>query len=229
MRTRFALYYAPPPVSALEEFGASWLGWNARRGLPVERLALPGLDPAFVEDITAEPARYGLHATLKPPFALADGRRVDEFERAVASFCANRPAFPMPRLMLAQIDGFLALVPTFAAPDLVDLASACVTELDCYRAPLDEKALARRRQATLTPRQEAFLTRWGYPYVLEEFRFHITLTRRLSTDETNRVEPLLAAWLEPILADTLVCESVSLFQQDGDAAFIERARFPLRP
>lgn len=32
--------------------------------------------------------------------------------------------------------------------------------------------LARRRERPLSPQQEIYLARWGYPYVLEEFRFH---------------------------------------------------------
>jgi hypothetical protein len=40
--------------------------------------------------------------------------------------------------------------------------------------------LARRRVADLTPRQDALLQRWGYPFVLEEFQFHLSLTGPLS-------------------------------------------------
>jgi hypothetical protein len=50
-------------------------------------------------------------------------------------------------------------------------------------------------------RQRNYLDRWGYPYVMEEFRFHMTLTGRLdSTCRWGVVDMLRArfaagAWL----------------------------------
>ena len=74
--TRYAIYYAPAASDPLWAFGSSVLGYDAARGA---RVAFPdhqALRAAPLEAWTAEPRKYGFHATLKPPFALAAG--VDE-------------------------------------------------------------------------------------------------------------------------------------------------------
>ena len=44
---------------------------------------------------------------------------------------------------------------------------------------MDDWCTTQHGKSGLTDRQEALLTQWGYPYVMEEFRFHITLTGAL--------------------------------------------------
>lgn len=51
--------------------------------------------------------------------------------------------------------------------------------LDRFRAPVSGAERARRRNAGLSPPQEALLAQEGYPKVMEEFRFHMTLTAQL--------------------------------------------------
>ena len=76
------------------------------------------------------------------------------------------------------------------------LADACVEQLDRFRAPPSDAELARRRRASLTPRQDAMLVRWGYPYVFDTWFFHMTLTRRLTPGRSGssclRPRPLCA-------------------------------------
>ena len=45
----------------------------------------------------------------------------------------------------------------------------------------------------LTPRQDAMLVRWGYPYVFDTWFFHMTLTRRLSAAEKRSFMPAAEA------------------------------------
>jgi hypothetical protein len=47
--------------------------------------------------------------------------------------------------------------------------------------------------AGLSPRQTANLERWGYPYVFEEFRFHMTLAGRIEPDRRAAIHALLQA------------------------------------
>ena len=156
---RYAIYYTPSPESALARFGAAWFARKA-----------PCLDA---------PRRYGFHGTLKAPFRLAADASEAELLRAAESFAAERPAFAGPTLLLSELAGFLALVPSEPFEELDRLAADCVAAFDRFRAPPSEAELARRRRAGLSPHQEALLLRWGYPYAMEAFRFHLTLTGRL--------------------------------------------------
>jgi hypothetical protein len=66
-----------------------------------------------------------------------------------------------------------------------------VRDLDPFRAPLAEEELRRRDGPHLSTRQAANLRTWGYPHVMEDFRCHLTLTKRLAGEE--REEALEAA------------------------------------
>ena len=192
--SRFAVYFAPPEDSALGRFGADWLGWDAATGRARAGPELPGL-PRPRAELTEVPRRYGFHATLKAPFRLADGRDAAGLDAALAALAAGRAAFELPRLALTALGAFLALAPAAASAPLAGIAAACVTELDGFRAPLTEADIARRA-AGLDGVEAAHLRRWGYPYVLDRFRFHLTLTGPLAPADRAAAESALA----PVLA-----------------------------
>ena len=80
---------------------------------------------------------------------------------------------PLHAIMLGN---FVALVPVNRPAQLASLADACVIGLDDLRAPLSEADLARRLAAPLNTREQELLRQYGYPYVLERFRLHFTLS-----------------------------------------------------
>jgi putative phosphonate metabolism protein len=225
--TRYALYYAPPAASPLFRFGAGILGTDAETGVDAPFLSGPPFDESDWPDLTAEPRRYGFHATLKAPFALADDAAEADLLLAARSFARARKAFVVPRLTVAALGDFVALVPADPAPALDELAADCVRAIDPLRAPLTDADRARRLSAPLTERQVGYLDRWGYPYVLEEFRFHMTLTGRLPAERRERVRTLLAeryATLPPGLPVDGVC----VFRQadrNSRFAILERCPF----
>jgi putative phosphonate metabolism protein len=224
---RFAVYYAPEEDSPLARFGWAWLGRDPRstNDAPFPEI---GLDPIRHAELVAEPRRYGLHATLKPPFRLAGGTSRDDLVEALARFSAATPPIEAPALTLAAIDGFLALRPNAPAPDLDRLAARCVDSFDRFRAAPTEAETKKRLAANLSERQRALLDRWGYPYVMEEFRFHITLTRRSGDAERAEITALLSPHLVEITTAPLRIGSLCLFEQpDADRRFALTARFPL--
>lgn len=226
---RYAIYYAPERGSALAGFGESWLGRSAETGRPVPRLRLPGVSRAAVEAATREPARYGFHATLKPPFRLAAGVRPERFLDSVRSFARNRRPVSAPPLELTAIASFLALAPEAAAPELYRLAADCVLFFDVFRRPPDRKELARRRARGLSARQEALLGRFGYPFVLEEYRFHLTLTGRVEDAALReRLFTALGGLALPFRGRALEVRELCVFEQPGpDRDFALIHRFPL--
>lgn len=210
---RFAIYYLPPQGSALAAFGAEWLGWDGHAGCRVPQPALPGLD-----DITMTPVKYGFHATLKPPFRLAEGTDRAGLERAIADLAATLAPVQADGLQLARLGRFLALVPTGDTSGINHVAAACVEGLDRFRAPATPDELARRRKSGLNPAQDALLTRWGYPYVMDQFRFHMTLTGALPKAQADDWMAQAQAHL-PRLPAPFVMDAVALVGERPDGRF----------
>jgi putative phosphonate metabolism protein len=221
---RLALYWAPAESDPLHARGSAWLGRDAASGDVVAQPAVEGIDLA---QATADPRGYGLHATLKPPFRLRHGYAAAR--EATAALAARTAPFDLPPLAVHDLDGFLALREAAPCPPLHALADACVIALDDHRTPPDAAEIARRRPERLTAAQRAHLDRWGYPYVLEEWRFHVTLTRRLSPDEKSILLPAAAAFLDTAAARPRRVEAISLFVQPAPGAPLTIAeRLPLR-
>ncbi|PZX38016.1 putative phosphonate metabolism protein [Roseinatronobacter thiooxidans] len=219
---RFAIYYAPAPDSTLARAGSQWLGWDADAARPCPHPEL-GLDLA---QITAAPRKYGLHGTLKPPMRLACAQAT--FFDAVEILAQGMARVDMGRLVLRPLDGFLAIVPDVQSEALNDAAAQIVTALDPFRAPLSQAELHRRRAIGLSPRQDALLLRWGYPYVMEEFRFHITLTDRLAPKIMTDALRTAYAWFDPALAAPQSLDALCIFGEDAQGRFHLLRRVPLR-
>lgn len=222
---RYALYWAPPAGSRLARFGARWFGWDAELRRRVERMELDL--PWPLAEINRRSARYGLHATLRSPFRLLPGRTVQALDAAIAGLAAQTAPVRMPPLRLDRTLGFLSLRPTEPSPDLDLLAERCVGALHRFAAPPSEEELARRRAVGLSPRQETMLLRWGYPYVMESFRFHLTLSDRLEEATARTVEAALAPSLSPVLREPCDVGSLCLFGDPGNGPFHLLRRYAL--
>lgn len=209
--SRYAVYWAPEPGSLLARLGAAWLGHDAATGRPVAHPETP-LDAAR---LTERPRRYGFHATLKPPFRLAEGLDAAGLDAALAALAARCAPVEAPPLAVDAALGFAALRPVGPAPALDALAAACVTELDGFRAPPGPDEIAARRGPGLTPAEEANLARWGYPHVLDAFRFHLTLTGPLAESERAATVSALAALFGPCLGAPLLVGHLRLFGDPG--------------
>lgn len=218
--TRFALYFIPP-IGALSDFGAAWLGWNVTTGEPADQPDIAGL-----HDVTMTPRKYGFHGTLKPPFRLAPGCNQAGLERAVADLAARLAPAVCDGLALSTLGRFLALTPVGDTSGIARVASACVTELDSFRAPAGDAELARRRAAGLTDQQEQHLTRWGYPYVLDAFRFHLTLSSKIDAEALPHWRSMVADHLPPLPAPFQLGE-IALVGEREDGMFQLIHRYPL--
>lgn len=221
---RYGLYYVPE--GAFYRMGAEWLGWDSVEGKPQAHPEVPGL-PGPPDVLTATPRKYGFHGTVKPPFRLATGKEADALTETARDFCAGRPPVEIPRMEVRRLGGFVAVVPAAPSPALADLAAAAVEALDAFRAPPREAELARRRKARLTEAQEALLARWGYPYVMEEFRFHLTLTGRLAPGDADAVRSALDTLFAPVLADPITIDSLCLVGEDDAGRFHVIHRYTL--
>lgn len=222
--TRFAVYYLPPEGSDLARFGAAWLGWDNLSGAPI---AHPDAGHLDVAAITATPRKYGFHGTMKPPFRLAEGTSVDELTEALGVLAAKTPAFDTPPLVLKSLSFFLALVPSEPCAPLADLAGHCVMDLDRFRAPPSQAELAKRRASGLSEAQEAHLKAWGYPYVLDQFRFHLTLSGKLAEAELAEVKTVLDPLTAPLCTDPMPVRDVGFLGEVDGGNFHMIQRFAL--
>lgn len=215
--TRFAVYYVPPE-GALADFGARWLGWDIAEGAAVDQPHLPGL-----HDITMTPRKYGFHGTLKPPFRLAGGTSLQGLQAALTQIALKCAPARCDGLSLTRLGHFLALTPAGDASGIARVAATCVSNLDEFRAPADAAELERRRKAGLSERQDANLRRWGYPYVMEDFRFHLTLTGRLEPERLDHWAEAVKMAL-PVLPEPFAIDSVALVgeREDGRFELIQR-------
>ncbi|TDE39066.1 DUF1045 domain-containing protein [Antarcticimicrobium sediminis] len=215
---RYAIYYAPPAEAEWGGFATRWLGWDMATGAEVPHPEAPDL-PLPVSEITATPRKYGLHATIKPPFRLAEGKTRAALEADCAALCADLAPVQLDGLALARLGRFLALRPLGETAALTALAARTVEALDAFRAPAPEAEVERRRAAGLTPAQEENLTRWGYPYVMDAFRFHITLSGKLAKPVLGAVEATLARDLAPLLPAPFEIADLALVGEDVAGQF----------
>jgi hypothetical protein len=196
---RYAVYFCPAAGSELDVFGQEWLATEA----------IPGIEPARLKALLADVRRYGWHATLSAPFALADGVSFDDLRESAVKIAQTYEAFDLP-LKLDRLAGFLALRPLRDETAINALAERCVRDLNPLRAPLSEAAWQRRANG-LDDAERHLFQQFGYPYVLERYRFHMTL----SAPTLQHEEKMLCAWLssrvaklQPARIDalTLCCE-----------------------
>jgi len=225
---RYALFFSPLPETQPAQIGATWLGRDVDSGRTVLRAHHPGLSLECAARIVGKPRRYGFHATLRAPFRLArsaDRKAITDLTESLAEHLAP---VTIPSLALKKISNFLALVPADPCPAINAMAAICVEATDSIRAPLDQAEMTRRCSVPLSERQMLLLARWGYPYVMEEFQFHMTLAGPLDDSEVDKVRPALERHFSPLTAQPMHVDALSLFHQPGrDRSFQRIGIFPL--
>ena len=224
MALRVAVYAAPRPGTAWHRLAAEWMGYDPVTGRTVRRTDVLPIDE--LAGLTATAAAYGFHATLRSPFALADGVGVADVLGAVDRVAAELGP-TAPPLEIGRIAGFAAFLPTRDHEALAAIERACVIGLDPVVRPLDKEGLARRRRAGLSPRQDELLVRWGYPYVLDEFRFHMTLTRPLDDTEAERVLSAARDHFGALDGSAFPLDDLVVLTQRDGAPFVELTRLAL--
>lgn len=191
---RYAVYFCPAPDSDWGIAGAQWLGRCAITGKTSQQLEISGIDSELFRSLTSDPKRYGWHATLKAPFKLAPEHEVGDLLLKLHQLAKSLKPFDLPKLEVSSVGGFLSLRPKIASDELDAAAAMCVRDLQSFSLPLTEKELTRRRnKAELTPEQDKLLVDWGYPWVLDEFNFHFSLTGSLDSVDAKTEKKLIQA------------------------------------
>ncbi|TFF24954.1 DUF1045 domain-containing protein [Jiella endophytica] len=211
---RAAIYFTPPAGSALAKTAATWLGRNPFDGEPTRK-------PDKTRDpLVASPARYGFHATIVAPFRLIEPSHLEAIDERLAEFCAAQTPFEITMSVPRKLGEFFALVPAEPSVPLRTLEDAAVRAFAPFRPKPTEDEIARRRPERLSERQRAYLQEWGYPYVFEEFRFHMTLSGALSKSEAKALLPDLQETFAPFDGERLAIDQLAIFlEAEPGAAF----------
>lgn len=225
---RLAIYFVPLPETPLGGRAAQWLGRDPHTGDRSPTMGAGSLSAADVAFHTASARRYGFHATMKAPFRLADGRSESELADGFRAFCANERGFIVPRLKISQIGRFFALVPADPSPEIDAIACKTVMAFERFRAPLNDAETARRQPDKLSAAQLRNLFRWGYPHVLDTFRFHMTLTGQVPDSDRQAVAAALNEWFAPVIDQPMPFDSLSLMTEaEPGAPFLVCDHCPL--
>lgn len=202
MPIRHAIYFAPARDSALWQAAQAWL-----------------TQPEF-EALTVSARRYGFHATLRSPMLLAG--EFDELEAGIEAFAMEHRPVALTGLAPRLIEGFLALTTEPQPKALTDFAAEVVTAFEPFRAPLTLDERERRLRAPLSERQIELVDRFGYPYVLEQFQFHMTLTDRLPEERRDDVLAAATDWFAKALAEPIMLDRLVVFDEPEPGAAFRR-------
>jgi hypothetical protein len=218
---RYAIYFVPAVQSRLYRYGSAILGYDCYSGKAVD---FPGKSESRGVnwyELSQEPRRYGFHATLKAPFHLLPSHGELQLVNALQNFARLGHAIHSFVPTVRILGGFFAVVPQKPEPGLDALAESCTTIFDAYRAPITPQERARRIALKLNEEQIRNQDRWGYPYVLSEFRFHMTLTSKVPASRQETIGAALQTIFQHMgVENTIAVDRLALVKQDApDAAF----------
>lgn len=211
---RYAIYYAPDAAGDLWRLGSRVIGYNAVTGSE-SPCDVPGTyTPTQWRVLVGEASKYGFHATLKAPFRLAAAVDRDGLLEAVRLLASRTERVPIGQLEVAPLGSYVALLPREQSIALADCAQSIVEALEPYRAALTPQERERRKPELLSARQLELLDRYGYPFVADEFRFHMTLAGPLPVHEKDAVIEELANRCRAIESGAeLWLDRIAVFEQ----------------
>lgn len=223
MTQRYAIYFTPAHGSPWWSWGAHWLGRDECFDQPLPQPVLPRIAPTDLHAWTEYPRRYGFHATLKAPFALAQGHTVDQLQERMRALAKTLHPVTLGRMRAVHMDDFVAVVPEAPPDALAALGAACVTYLDDLRAPMSPADWARRQPERLDPRAQELLRTYGYPLVLERFRLHFTLASPVTEPVAQSVIEAVQSTIARLNHSTpLVLDRLCLFVEPGPGMAFQR-------
>ena len=222
---RYAIYYAPIENCGLDVFGKCLLGWDPYKGEEITNSYPPKLpNLQKFSRFVLTPKQYGFHGTIKAPFRLKDGYTYNDLENKVCEISKQIHSFYIDKLIIKKLGNFIALIPTNNLK-VNDVSNKFVEGLDYLRDELSENEIKKRNPIKLTSRQKKMLFKWGYPYVFNEFKFHLTLTSKLNIEEIDDVFKSLQNILTQFNLIKINFNSVCIFGQKSDEKFYFIKRF----
>lgn len=222
MTERFAIYYAPSTDSALWQKAEQWLNADVLSRTQTQ------IDPEEFLAATQSARRYGFHATIMAPMRLAPGKSAADLITEIAAYAKSCAPVELGTLELHNLGGFLALIPKHQSAELTKFAGTTLSRFQNLRAPLTDIERRKRLAAGLSQHQTELLDQYGYPYVMDEFRVHLTLTDKLSEPHTTLMRDLAQDWFGPVLNAPFWLDRLVIYREPAPGAdFIRENEFLL--
>lgn len=229
MSERYAIYFAPAIASSLWQRASQWLGRDCTQTGELAQPSIEGISPMAQYEYTESPRRYGFHATLKAPFQLAHQTNIESLRRELDAFANAHAPVTIGALKVHQIGKFIALVPENQRADVTNFAQTTVRHFDDFRAPMNEEKRQQRIAAGLNDRQIELLDKWGYPYVEEQFKMHLTLTGPVDKPAQQTLFDAANSWFADELGHTFQLDNLALYHEpEKGAPFVRIADYPLK-
>lgn len=227
--SRYAIYFVPAADQPLFRFGRAVLGYDCYTGETVAHPLFDAITPPEWAALTREPSIYGFHATLKAPFRLPPSTGEAELMQAFAGFTASGLAAAIINPCIRTLGRYVVLMARRPCPALDALAARCVSAFDRFRAPLTQAERERRLSAGLSPAEIAYLDQWGYPFVFDAYRFHMTLAGPVAPERRDAALASMQEAFARLCGDTeLIVDRVALLRQyNAQSRFRVLAQAPL--
>ena len=232
--SRYAIYYAPPKESSLEEFGRYWFGWdplnaklinNKHRINYLNRFGIKNL--INIDKNVLIPKKYGFHGTLIPPFKLNKNYSTNTLFKKTEEIAKKFKKFKFYKFKLKKINNFYAFVQNKKNNNINKLSNRLVRELFKFRSPLTKKEIDRRNPSKLSKLQLSILYKWGYPYLMSEFNFHMTLASEVTGNKLYSELKKIEKNKEIILNEINNFDKIYIFGENQKGMFENLENFSL--
>ncbi len=227
-KARYGIFFAPHDDSPLGVYGATVL---RRKATSTNEWVNP-LIPISFENTPVwracieRPAHYGFHATINAPFELHDQHSTEELFDDIRAFCKQQQPLLLTNIAPRLTHRYDALAFDDQPADIKNFAATCATRFEKYRAPLTAADTKRRQKKALSASQIKHLQTYGYPYVFDDFNFHMTLSGTMPDDDNGFLRWLGVLFWE-MVPETPRLDRLSVFkQEDRKSAFTRIADFP---
>lgn len=226
-QARYAICYAPEKNSPLNSFGQTWLGRDVRTGNRIDQPEVEGVYSQELRNIVSPAAFYGFHGTLKPPFYLPVPELEEKLISDIQAFAASEKSFHLPRLTVARIGRILVLEPERSSDPINRLAERCVRHFDSYRRSSSCEDSDDRASSRLSSTQQENIIKWGNPYVMDEFKFHLSLTGPiLDIHLSDHLMRVIQRQIAALDLNSIEVASICLFfQADKNQPFLLHSRY----
>ena len=231
---RVAIYFLPKKNSSLENFGKNLLGRdiNKKKKISLTRRQKYFINRGFMyfdelKDYCEQPAKYGFHATLKAPFRLKRNVKTKNFYDVISHIAAQHSRFKIKGLKIVYSKKFTFITSRKPNKLLINLENDLVKHLDTFRAELNKTEIKKRIPDSLTFKQNKYLKEWGYPFVLDQFKFHMTLMNQNNNKLSNKQKLELEKLIYKISNNLLEFNEISLLGENKNGYFEEIKRFKL--
>ena len=231
---RVAIYFLPKKNSSLENFGKNLLGRdiNKKKKISLTRRQKYFINRGFtyfdeLKDYCEQPAKYGFHATLKAPFRLKRNVKTKNFYDVISHIAAQHSRFKIKGLKIVYSKKFTFITSRKPNKLLINLENDLVKHLDTFRAELNKTEIKKRIPDSLTFKQNKYLKEWGYPFVFDQFKFHMTLMNQNNNKLSNKQKLELEKLIYKISNNVIEFNEISLLGENKNGYFEEIKRFKL--